>query len=194
MTRRDSLALWLWQQSWLRPLLGKALYRHLAATGQAPDSPFETRFFGLRYQGNLNNNIEFSIFHYGAFEKPLLFFLRDAMQAISPEHGVFCDIGSNVGQHALFMSCHAQQVHAFEPFIDVRARLEHHIRLNGIGNVQVHPVGLGEQDASLPFFAPTGNNQGIGSFDPHSVRHGNASIGELALPGSGLTTSALYTS
>ncbi|MFM1896902.1 MAG: hypothetical protein RLZZ385_1976 [Pseudomonadota bacterium] len=176
-----SIALFLWDQSWLRPLLGKFLYRRLSAAGRAPDAPFEVNFYGLRYHGNLRNNIEFSLYHYGAFEKPLLMFLRDCLRALPPGSGVFCDIGANVGQHALFMAAHGARVHAFEPFAAVRSRLEYHIRINSIDTIVVHPVGLGAQDEQLPFFAPTGNNQGIGSFDPDSIRHGNASIGALHL-------------
>lgn len=145
----------------------KSAYRHLSRRSENRDIPFVCDFYGLRYEGNLQNGIEFAIYYYGAFEKPLLFFLRDAARVLasnSDEPLCFCDIGSNVGQHALFMSQNAEIIHAFEPYQAVRDRLLHHIGINNLGNITVHPVGLGASDAELNFYAPTGSNQGIGSF------------------------------
>jgi hypothetical protein len=45
----------------------------------------------------------------------------------------------------------------------------------------VHPLGLSNENARLPFFAPTGSNEGIGSFDASTTSKGNVSIGELEL-------------
>ena len=181
----------------------KSAYRMLNRHGETPDAPFETDFFGLRYEGNLRDGIEFALYYYGAFEKPLLFFMRDSLQALNNAHSssvsgqasnassissnskssnpisCYCDIGANIGQHALFMSNHADRVHAFEPFDVVRNRLTHHIELNGISNITVHGVGLGEATAELDFYAPTGSNRGIGSFLPASADKGNVQIGKL---------------
>lgn len=176
----------LWQQSWLPLHSKKSIYKKLCKFETAPDAPFVTYFFGLQYQGNLNNSIEFNIYYHAAFEKPLLFFLRDTMQALrSSEQAVatltFADIGANIGQHSLFMSHYADQVYAFEPYAPVRDRLQFHIELNQIQNIQVHGVGLSELDEKLPFFAPTGRNQGIGSFDASTVSKGNQLAGALQL-------------
>lgn len=94
---------------------------------------------------------------------------------------MFADIGANIGQHSLFMSRYADQVYAFEPYAPVRDRLQFHIQLNHIRNIQVHAVGLSEHDERLPFYAPTGRNQGIGSFDAATVSKGNTLAGELQL-------------
>ncbi len=148
------------------------------------DAPFETNFFGLNYQGNLKNGIEFALFYYGAFEKPLLFFLRDTfaqLEKTSTGQLVFCDIGANIGQHSLFMSNYSSRVHAFEPFTPVREKLEHHIDLNKLGNITVHPLGLGQETKTEIFYAPEGSNQGVGSFIEDSQRKGNTAIGELQL-------------
>lgn len=172
---------YLWRLPWLKPAFGKSLYKKICRYGDAPDVPFEKEFYGLKYQGNLRNNIEFNIYYFGAFEKPLLFFLRDAVEALHRDETTFCDIGANIGQHALFMSMVADRVHAFEPWQPVRERLLHHIQINYLNNVSVHPVGLGDESVSLPFYAPTGRNQGIGSFDSASQSKGNSNVGELAL-------------
>lgn len=181
MSFQAKLAAKLWQSGWIPPHLGRRLYKWSRIGGKSISHPFETEFYGLRYQGNLNNNIEFSIFYYGAFEKPMLFFLRDAFKSLPGKHKTFCDVGANIGQHSLFMSSFAQQIHAFEPYEPVRAKLQQHIALNKLENITVHPVGLSDADAELPFYAPTGSNQGIGSFDSSTVSKGNKKIGELRL-------------
>ena len=132
----------LWQQPWFNPRYGKTLYKKICAEGGPPSVPFSTDFLGLKYQGNLSNSIEFNIYYYGAFEKPLLYFLRDTLQNLPGENSVFCDIGANIGQHSLFMCKFASEVHAFEPFQQVSDSLRKHIELNQIENIQIHDVGL----------------------------------------------------
>lgn len=177
---------WLWQQTWLPAALRKVAYKKLDAMGQAPDAPFEIDFFGLRYRGNLNNGIEFAMYYYGAFEKPLLFFLRDSLKALAvartdQRRTTFLDIGANIGQHSLFMSRFADQIHAFEPYPPVAGRLKQHIDLNAIENLILHEVGLSDDNGKLPFYAPGGSNKGVGSFDSDSQQRGNTPTGELAI-------------
>ncbi len=172
----------LWQQKILPRRLFRPVFKRLRSSNNA-DFPFSVNFFGLEYLGNLNNNIDYNIFFYGAFEKPLLNFLSDTLQTFVPEKnaGVFVDIGANVGQHSLYMSRYSALVHAFEPYDPVRDRLTKQISHNRIVNIQVHPLGLSNKNTRLPFFAPTGNNAGIGSFDASSIEKGNKQIGELEL-------------
>ncbi len=172
----------LWQQKILPQRLFRPVFKYLRSSNNA-DFSFSINFYGLEYLGNLNNNIDYNIYFYGAFEKPLLNFLSDAMQSFvaGEKTGVFVDIGANVGQHSLYMSRCSAQVHAFEPYSPVRNRLVEQISHNSIDNIQVHPLGLSNENTSLPFFAPTGNNAGIGSFDASSVEKGNKQIGELEL-------------
>lgn len=181
MSLSYSVYRFLWDRKWLPQRFSRFVYKRLAKLGGAPDAPFVQDFFGLQYHGNLNCNIDFNIYYYGAFEKPLLFFLRDTMHQLAPERPVFIDIGANVGQHSLFMAAHGSQVHSFEPFNRVRAQLQHQIEANTLSSITVHPLGLSNENARLPFFAPTGNNVGIGSFDAGTTSKGNVSIGELEL-------------
>lgn len=175
----------IWNQNWIGLRHKKAVYKQLCKFDDVPDAPFATDFFGLQYQGNLNNSVEFTLYYLGAFEKPLLFFLRDTMQNLrqagASASPTFFDIGANIGQHSLFMSLHAEQVHAFEPYSAVSQKLERHIELNTIRNIQLHKVGLSNQQEELDFYAPTGRNQGIGSFDAGTVSKGNRNLGKLAL-------------
>jgi FkbM family methyltransferase len=176
----------IWNQAWLSPRYKKTAYKILNKAGEAPSAAFTSNFYGLRYEGNLQNNIEFSIYYYGAFEKPLLYFLRDTLANIKRHPSkepasCYCDIGANIGQHALFMSQYASTVHAFEPFSAVSERMLSQIKLNHIDNIHLHSFGLSDKTESLPFYAPTGSNQGIGSFDRETESKGNVESGSLAL-------------
>lgn len=173
--------LWCCQRQLPRSL-SRSLYKRLLRRGIAPDHAFAADFYGVRYEGTLSNNIDFNIYYYGAFEKHVLHFLGDTLQAMAPKNdGVFIDIGANVGQHSLYMQRFADKVIAFEPWEPVRARFEHHIAVNGITNIEVQPLGVSNSNSRLPFFAPSGSNAGVGSFDASSVEKGNLPAGELEL-------------
>lgn len=178
MTISSLLAEALWPTAGFSLAWRKLLYRQLCKGDKTPDFQFSTVFFGLKYEGNLNNNIEASIFFYGAFEKPLLFFLRDCWNALQTESNensktAFIDIGANIGQHSLFMSSLAGQVVAFEPFAEVSNKLKHQISLNRLKNIKLEQTALSDQEEMLDFYAPTGRNQGIGSFDATTTDKGN---------------------
>lgn len=119
---------------------------------------------GARYEGNTGNYIDKHIFYYGAYEKPVLFFLRDIMTSAYSGQGVFLDIGANTGQHSLFMSRHAREIHAFEPWAPVLKKLHRHIEINRLKNLVIHPFGLGNENSKQLFYAPPKNNLGTGSF------------------------------
>ncbi len=166
---RKNLSTWLSEQRRLpyrfRKSVVKRMYPKLLK-----DHPFEMEFFGMKYCGNTANNIDRVAYFCGAYEKYMLFFLRDMVAKMQRDSLVFWDIGANVGNHALFMSRLVKEVHAFEPFEKVRTQMEHNVQVNGIKNITIHPVGLGNANARLPFYAPPPGIQGNGSF----VEGGNA--------------------
>lgn len=120
---------------------------------------FRSSLFGLRYEGDTEDLIDFHVLVLGAYEKPELFFLRDVSRG-----GVFVDIGANKGVHSLFMSKYSREVHAFEPYEPVLKRFRQAIKANGIKNIFVHPVGLGDKAQRLVFEEPAKDNDGTGSF------------------------------
>ena len=186
MTIASMFAKVLWPTAGLSLAWRKLLYRQLCEGDKTPDFQFSTEFFGLKYEGNLNNNIEANIFFYGAFEKPLLFFLRDCWNALQNEDSAnpktaFIDIGSNVGQHSLFMSGLANEVVAFEPFSEVSNKLKYHISLNKLKNIKLEQIALSDREEMLDFYAPIGRNQGIGSFDTNAINKGNIATKKLQL-------------
>ena len=157
-------------QNWLRQHLGLKLFRHLRRLfkslherGVIRTTHFELDFFGNRYRGDWSNNIDNHVYFYGAYEKHILFFMRDYFQRVG-EPGVFVDVGANVGHHTLFMSQFAELVCAFEPYPLVRDKMEEKIRMNLLENVRIFPFGLGQRDESLPFYAPRETHLGTGTF------------------------------
>jgi len=91
-------------------------WRHavnISACYTRQDFDFRVTLNGTTYEGNTNNYIDKNIFLYGAYEKPVLFFLSDIMITAYSDQGIFLDIGANTGQHSLFMSRHAREIHAF---------------------------------------------------------------------------------
>ncbi len=146
----------------LLPLAAKhSVYRKLRRRGITPREQFDVDFFGLQYRGNTVNEIDANVFFYGAFEKPMLYFLRDYL---SLHPGVFVDVGANVGNHSLFMSGHATGVHCFEPFPPVLERLTCQVESNNLHNVTIHRVALGQHSGRIPFYPPPDKSLGAGSF------------------------------
>ena len=172
------LARLLGHQDWLRAGLKNRIITHLFNPESLPPYPFAVNFFGLQYSGRLNCYIDWFVYFYGAYEKQVLFLLRDLV-ATRQGRPIYIDVGANVGQHALFMSQYCKQVHAFEPFEPVTRSLKENIRRNSITNITIHNVGLGEREEELDFFAPTGANTGTGSFVSTVATDRNRFAGKL---------------
>lgn len=67
-------------------------------------------------------------------------------------HGVYLDIGTNIGNHALFFSlfCRSTRVIGFEPVPQWRKRAIDNIEANGC-NIDVLPIGLLDSAQKLNF-------------------------------------------
>jgi FkbM family methyltransferase len=154
----------LWHSGIVPPRWNHLAYRRLRRLGETPSLAFEVDFFGQRYPGDLANDIDSFVYYYGAYEKPNLFFLRDLLRGLRRGQATLLDVGANVGQHTLFAAAHAKRVHAFEPFPDLRRRIDEKVRVNGLKNVTVHPVGLGARDEDLVFYRSGANSVMMGSF------------------------------
>lgn len=127
---------------------------------------FVIDFGGFRYRGNTGNLIDACMYYYGAWEKSALNFMRDTLTNDS----VMIDVGANTGIYSVVASKQAKYVHAIEPYPPILVRLHHIIDENKIPNVTVHPVGLGAEEAELPFFPPPDRNLGWASFVPGFVQ------------------------
>ena len=149
-------------QRWIRFGIRYRIVQRFGTLTPGSSVPFEVDFFGLRYKGDLNSHIDRDVYFYGSYERHLLLLLRDIASSMGKP--VFADVGANVGQHTLFMASYCAAVHAFEPYPPVRDALEEAVARNELNTVFVHSLGLGAQDGDLLFYAPTGNNLGVGSF------------------------------
>lgn len=141
---------------------------------------FNADLFGMRYEGNTANYVDRHIFDFGAFEKPILFILRDIMTSAYSNQGIFLDVGANTGQHSLFMSRYASEVHAFEPYEPVLKRFRRLVHINHIANIIIHPVGLGNENSKEAFYKPPDANSGTGSF-VEGFKSDNTYLGELEI-------------
>ncbi len=138
---------------------------------------FRAPIEGFFYRGDTSQVGDCFILMYGAWEKPLLHAMRDLLvkSGLSPG-AVALDVGANVGTHAAFLSRYCGRVHAIEPYEPALVRLRSFIADNGLTNITVHPVGLGNQATNLVFFEPPANENGIGGFvDSSGDRHTRAS-------------------
>jgi FkbM family methyltransferase len=156
---------------------------------------FEVDFFGQRYRGDLSQYVDWSVFAYGAYalrELTLLAALANHLR-YKKKWLTFFDIGANLGHHTLFMSQHADEVIAFEPFLQLQEEIRDKVRLNHLTNVRLVPYALGLDDTTLDYFPGSGGNSGAGTFIPESfelygspikieIRAGGRLHNELNLP------------
>lgn len=127
---------------------------------------FNVDFFGYRYHGFLDDFIDRHVYIYGGFELATLALMSQLVKATrTSKQGpvTYVDVGANTGQHALFMSRHADRVICFEPFQPVRRRLEERIVSNNLNNVSVYPLALSAQEGMSLYYPPEGHNQGAGT-------------------------------
>lgn len=143
------------------------------------EKEFETDFFGLRYQGNLNTFIDWSVYFYGAYEKGILFLMKEIVK--EKQNPIFIDVGANIGHHSLFMSKFCEEIHSFEPYEKVTDMLMSKILFNKCSNIFVHNVGLGKKNEFLDFYAPVGRNIATGSFMADHAKDNNIQYGKLEI-------------
>lgn len=187
---------WLGRQTWV-PRGQDRLLRLGCDPNTCGPYPFEVNFFGLRYRGDLAQFIDWSVFMYGSYAYRELSLLQTLSAELRRQRGSvnFFDVGANTGHHTLFMSQHADKVLAFEPSPSPRAVMSGRLSLNALANVELMPVGLGENDQQLNYFTPAGRNSGGGTLVPEdnrdqyekqplavAVRNGDALIEEQGLP------------
>jgi FkbM family methyltransferase len=164
---------------WLAFGLRDKVIRYFVNPDTVEGKEFETDFFGLKYQGNLNTFIDWSVYFYGAYEKGILFLMRDIIK--NRQNSIFIDVGANVGHHSLFMSKLCHEVHSFEPYDKVIDILMSKLLFSKCSNVIVHNVGLGEKNEFINFYAPVGRNLGTGSFMPEHAKNNNIKVGKLEI-------------
>jgi len=160
------------RQHWLR---GRdRVVRAFSNPDLQDSSPFETDFFGHAYSGNMANFIDWTVFYYGAYSLHELLLLADLAKALRATGNAvnFFDAGANIGHHSLFMSSHADQVFAFEPFAPVFDEMKRKLNRAKVRNVTAFPFALADRNGTGSFYPPTGCNQGTGTMG--AILPGNA--------------------
>lgn len=191
---RIRLLKWLGRLNWL-PRGHDALLRATFDPEGGEHFLFETDFYGLRYRGDLGHYLDWLVFCYGGAPVCELHLLRDVVAHLRTrnEKISFYDVGANIGHHSLFMSPLVDDVFAFEPLEDLVALIRDKINLNGLRNLRVFPVALGEQNGRVRYFPGLGANSGIGSLVegfpgasresvPVDIRKGDELFDEEGLP------------
>jgi FkbM family methyltransferase len=164
---------------WLSFGLRDRIIRYFVNPDTVEGKEFQTDFFGLKYQGNLNTFIDWSVYFYGAFEKGILFLMKEIVK--EKQNPIFIDVGANVGHHSLFMSKFCEEIHSFEPYHRSSDMLMSKILFNKCSNIFVHNVGLGEKNEFLDFYAPIGRNIATGSFMAEHAKDNNIKYGKLEI-------------
>lgn len=111
---------------------------------------FQISFFGSTYIGYSNNFVDWNVLFYGSYESYELDLLATLASRIN--EAIFIDVGANVGQHALYMSFHVKEVHAFEPNPSLWPQINEKILANDTRNILLHGYGLGQFEGKLPLY------------------------------------------
>ncbi len=119
-----------------------------------------------------------TVFYYGDFSREV----TGIAKRVLSRGDTMLDIGANICETGLqcarFVGPEGQ-VHAFEPNPRMVALVEASAKANSFTNFTVHPIGLGDQDATLDLHIPAGNI-GAGSLvrhaDGNSIDHFSVSV------------------
>lgn len=115
----------------------------------------------------------------GLYEAEEIALVRRLAAALGLGSTICLDIGANIGNHACALKPSFAGLIAFEPNPAVAALLRANLLLNGRADAVVHELGLGDEDAELPFAIAEAGNDGSGAFAPGGgmtlpVRNGDA--------------------
>lgn len=185
---------WLGRQTWI-PRGQDRVLRWLWNPDSGRSFPFEVDFFGQRYPGDLSRFLDWVVFAYGAQAYSELTLLEALLGELrkTRDRVVFYDVGANMGHHTLFMADKVDAVIAFEPYLPLQHLIRQKIDLNGLENVRIVPVALGDADEVRLYYPGSTVNSGTGTFVPDNeesrrepvplkIRRGDRICGELDLP------------
>jgi FkbM family methyltransferase len=82
------------------------------------------------------------------------------------------DVGANIGNHTCFLAKYFGKVLAFEPNPAVFHILAANVYINNLQNVEPVQLGLGAEEAVLPFLQDTQGNLGSSTFSTNGDVHG----------------------
>ena len=159
----DAFAQTVGRRAWIPRRIRSFLVRSIVGQErQEPGFHFDVDLYGHRYNGHTNSHIDWYVYYFGGYDILGSSLLRSLARRLSPT--VVLDVGANSGTHTIAVQEYSEQIHCFEPYEPVRNSLAKNIHSNGLTNVVIHPFGLSDRNAQLPFHPGRSGNQGTGSF------------------------------
>ncbi len=138
----------LYRASPLHPRLGAHLARMLGALTRHLKSPQIRSIDGIRWELDLAEVIDASLFFSGSFEPRAE---RTMARHLAPGTTAV-DVGANIGYHTLRMAKQVGpegRVVAIEPSPRALARLQRNLALNAFSNVELVAAAVGDRDVEL---------------------------------------------
>jgi FkbM family methyltransferase len=138
------------------------LLRGLFPLASQTDGLLSITYRGFPYAAATNHYVDWEVLTTGAYEYHDL-----AIFGVIAKHlrsGTVLDIGTNVGHHAFSFASLGWRVLAFEPNPDMWPIILAKLRMANFENVELHKVGLSDEDAVLLFNIPDQMNSGTGQF------------------------------
>jgi len=83
---------------------------------------------------------------------------RRFLERYLSDQSVFVDLGANIGTYTLFAARRCARVVAVEANPHTAAKLAYNIAANGMSNVDVVPVAVGEREETRPLWASPANH------------------------------------
>lgn len=126
-----------------------------------------------------DDEIDIEILQHGVYERHLLSFLFDNVLAPFREEftgKTALDIGANIGNHSIYFSQRFQQVISFEPGQVASHLLQANLHLNKITNVELHKVGLSDQETQAALMLNEADNPGSNTLHPGTNADGGETI------------------
>ena len=122
---------------------------------------------------SLGDYLQQRIFFEGYYERGLVEWLKRTLQP----GDVFWDVGANIGALTLVAARLCRRVVAFEPDPRSLKWLTLNVRANGIENVDIVPMALGESDGMALLHQAAAVNTGMSSLLPgHGVTVGDVQV------------------
>lgn len=121
-----------------------------------------------------NGFVDETIFTTGIYEADILSLIKNYVR----KRDTVLDIGANIGQHSLFLSClvgEEGRVHAIEPNPRLVVQMRRSIERNNFQNISIHECALGTEEEKKKLYIPI-NNVGGASIVPYQINTSTISI------------------
>ena len=115
---------------------------------------------GLWFMLRPGDLISREVFLNGLYERPFLMFAKNHLR----KQRTMLDVGANVGNHSIFLSRIFKHICAFEPNPTALGYLHSNKKRNQSENLTIYEVGLGREDAAIPFLEDHDGNLGKSQF------------------------------